>query len=505
MTPERWEQIRDLLHSAMQMEAKKRQVFLDQRCSKDPTLRQELDRLLAAEGELDSSFLESPAVELVASHLASSPSSRLLVPSNRSLIGLRLGDYEIIEEIGSGGMGEVYRGCRADDEYRKQVAIKLVRAGQDSRSIVQRFKQERQILASLDHPNIGRLLDGGTTGDGLPFFVMEFIEGLPIDRYCDTRQLGISERLRLFQQVCSAVQYAHQHGLIHRDLKPGNILVAADGVPKLLDFGIAKVLEPGVFAGQAEATMTICRALTPSYASPEQIKGTTITTASDIYSLGVVLYALLTGHSPYKVTHEAAEEMLHAVCEVDPEKPSTAVGRTANEDNQQALIESSVEKLSHRLRGDLDDIVLMALRKEPQRRYASAAQFSEDIQRHLENRPVIARKDTVVYLASKFVRRNKTAVAAAALLVLSVLAGMFATLRQARIAQAERARAEHRFNEVRQLANSLMFDIHDAIQDLPGSTPARKILIDKSLQYLDSLASESRGDASLRRELAIGV
>ena len=422
-----------------------------------------------------------------------------------AMIGRRLGPYEIVEQIGAGGMGEVYRAVRADDQYKKQVAIKLVRAGQRSAQILTRFRNERQILASLDHPNIARLLDGGMAPEATPYLVMDLIEGQPIDEYCDNRNLTITSRLKLFLEVCSAVGYAHRRLIVHRDLKPGNILVTAEGVPKLLDFGIAKILDSGEILG-LEATATLLRILTPGYASPEQIQGETITTLSDVYSLGVVLYELLTGHHPYRVPNRTPDAILRAVCEFEPERPSAVVLRTATMDGHKpeltpamvsAVREGSPEKLHKRLSGDLDNIVLMALRKEPERRYASVEQFGEDIRRHLDDLPVVARNNTVGYRARKFVVRHKAAVVAAALVTMTLLVALAVTIREARVAQ-------QRFNDVRSLANSLIFDIHDSIQDLPGTTPARKLIVAKALQYLDSLARESRGDRSLQRELAAG-
>jgi serine/threonine protein kinase len=504
MTPERWQQLKKLLAPALDLEASQRSQYLGEVCLGDPSLRSELERLLAAEDNAGTGFLSGPPSFGDPEEDSDS--------SSKPLIGLRVGSYKIVEEIGCGGMGEVYRALRADDQYSKQVAIKLVRAGHDSKAVLQRFKNERQILASLDHPNIARLLDGGETEDGLPYFVMELIEGMPIDKYCDECKLMITDRLQLFRQVCSAVQYAHQRLTIHRDIKPGNILVTPEGVPKLLDFGIARMLDLTAAEGQLQPTLTVFRALTPGYASPEQMAGAAITTVSDLYSLGVVLYELLTGRSPYRLTGHSPQEIALAVCEVEPEKPSMVVRRIQIEEGGSgssatvaevaALRQVSRDKLSKRLAGDLDNIVLMALRKEPQRRYASVEQFAEDIQRHLENLPVIARKDTVGYRTSKFLTRHKAGVVAAAVVLFTLLLGMGITVREAQIARAQQARAERHFKDIRELSNSLMIDIHDAIQDLPGSTPARKMLVDKSLKYLDRLASESGGDTSLQRELA---
>jgi eukaryotic-like serine/threonine-protein kinase len=516
MTPERWQQIKGVLQSALEIEPPARTKFLDQACDDDAALRQEVESLLAAD--------DSPAPEKKLSLELLNPLAYAgTIPADVADMaalsaGRWVGPYKIIERIGAGGMGEVYRAVRDDDQYRKQVAIKTVRAGQNSALVLSRFRNERQILASLDHPNIARLLDGGTTKEGAAYFVMELIDGQPIDQHCDQQTLSITERLKLFLQVCSAVQYAHQRLIIHRDIKPGNILVNSEGVPKLLDFGIAKLLDTNIEGGEAEATLTIFRILTPAYASPEQVKGEPITTASDVYSLGVVLYELLTGSSPYPVASRSANEISRAVCEFEPERPSTALRRAAESnprsaENTQASVDrlpdTSRLKLRKRLSGDLDNIALMALRKEPERRYATVEQFAEDIRRHLDNLPVIARKGTFRYRASKFLTRHKAGISAATLVVLILLTSLVVTLREARVArqQAElasqqRARAERRFNDVRKLANSLMFDIHDSIRSLPGATPARKLLVSRALEYLDSLSPEASGDPSLQRELA---
>ena len=313
-------------------------------------------------------------------------------------------------------MGVVYLAVRADDHYQKRVAIKLVQHGLYTGAILHRFRTERQILASLDHPNIARLLDGGTTTDGRPYLVMEYVEGLPIDVYCDRHKLSISERLRLFRTVCAAVHYAHQNLVIHRDLKPSNILVSTDGVPKLLDFGIAKLLNPELSAPSLVFTESGLQLLTPEYASPEQVRGEPLTTASDVYALGVLLYELLTGHQPYRLTSRRRQDLERVICEVDPLKPSTAISRSDADTETDGTgqrtpatvsqtREGQPEKLRRRLTGDLDNIVLMALRKEPQRRYGSAEHLAEDLRRHLEGLPVMARPQTFGYRSAKFIRR----------------------------------------------------------------------------------------------------
>jgi eukaryotic-like serine/threonine-protein kinase len=502
LNSERWVLIKSALSAALDADAADIPACLDDACGGDAELRQEVESLLALKDDPDLELLESAAIHIPAGATDASISH---------WIGRRIGAYEIVEEIGSGGMGDVYRAVRADDEYRKEVAIKLVRAGSNTDSVVARFRGERQVLAGLDHPNIARLLDGGTTEDGLPYFAMELVEGLPLYEYCDTYKLNTSDRLRLFLEICSAVQYAHRHLIVHRDLKPGNILVTADGRPKLLDFGIAKILDAAPASNESTATMF--RFLTPEYASPEQIRGGTITTASDVYSLGRLLYETLTGRRPYRTAGGAPHEIAHAICDTTPEKPSTVVlrsGQVPQPDAESestpasvsALRDGTPEKLSRRLRGDLDNIILTALRKEPERRYASVEQLAGDIRNHLEHLPVSATRDTIRYRVRKFVARNKTAVAAGVLATAAVLAGTAASLYEAHRARQNELRAERRFNDVRALANSLLFDIHDAIRPLPGSTPARKLIVERALQYLDSLDSESGGDPSLQRELA---
>jgi serine/threonine protein kinase len=506
MSPERYQQVKQLFQSALELEPEKRAAFLAEACARDDDLRAEVESLLASH-EGAENFIEMPA-------LAEMPTLPLEEVAD-SMVGQRIGPYKLIREIGHGGMGKVYLAVRADEEFQKRVAIKLVKRGMETDFILRRFRNERQILASLDHPNIARLLDGGTTEDGLPYFVMEYIEGQPLVEYCDQRKLSTTERLKLFRTICSAVHYAHQNLVIHRDLKPSNILVTAEGVVKLLDFGIAKILNPDLSAATIAPTATAMRLMTPEYASPEQVRGLAVTTASDVYSLGVVLYELLTGHRPYRVTSSALHEITRIICEEEPKKPSTAIScievvlgpdgtvqKQLTPEEVSKNREGQPEKLRRRLQGDLDNIVLMAMRKEPQRRYSSVEQFSEDIRRHLEGLPVIARKDTFGYRAGKFVKRHKAGVAAAVLFFITLLIGIVATAWQASVANRERARAERRFNDVRKLANSFLFEFHEAIERLPGSTPARALVVRRALEYLDSLAQEASSDLSLQRELA---
>lgn len=510
MHADRWELIEQLCQEALDRPKEQQEVFLELACGQDQELRREVESLLAHRWQAEN-FIEAPAMELAARAVAADQHGSTAGTSRQ--IGRLISHYRIVEEVASGGMGDVYRAVRADGTYDKQVAIKLIQGARSTDFFLARFQNERQILADLDHPNIARLLDGGTTAEGLPYVVMEYIQGLPIDEFCEQKSLTVRERLEVFRTVCSAVHYAHQNLVVHRDLKPSNILVTADGVPKLLDFGIAKMLNPHRGEPPLEQTVTVMRMLTPDYASPEQLRNEPISTASDIYSLGVILYELLTGLSPYRVATDSPQELMKAICDTQPEKPSVSVMlRPATEGaslEQPSSFGSSTRpvaekrgKLRKVLAGDLDNIVLNALRKEPQRRYSSAEQFSEDIRRYLVGLPVVAHEDSMSYRARKFVARHKLGVAAVLLLVASLAGGLVGTLWQAHVAKLERARAERRFNDVRKLANSLMFEVHDSIRDLPGATAARKLIIQRAQEYLDSLAQESKSDPALLRELA---
>jgi len=427
VTPERWQRIKQLLLAAEEIDPGNRDGFLREACGSDEALRAEIESLIEADpGAMESGFSTTNLMRMAGISTAADP-----------MIGRRVGAYEIVRAIGQGGMAVVYLAVRADDAYRKEVAVKLVRSGLDNVEVLNRFRNERQTLASLDHPNIVRLIDGGSTTEGVPYLVMDHVEGVPIDEYCDTHRLSIEQRVRLFCSVCGAVQYAHQKLVVHRDLKPSNILVASEGVPKLLDFGISKVLTPDAFDLSQVVTQTGVRRMTPAYASPEQVRGSSVTPASDIYSLGVVLYELLTGHRPYRLKQQTPIELEHAICEQEPENPSTAVDRVETEISPDGTTisrtpelvslprEGEPDKLRRRLRGDLDNIVLMALQKEPSRRYASVEEFSCDLQGHLGHLPVRARRRTLAYRISKFAQRRKTEVVVGIALASIVAVALF--------------------------------------------------------------------------------
>jgi serine/threonine-protein kinase len=443
MDRERLKRIEELFQEALDLAPGQRSAFLEESCGEDAELRREVEAFVAAHAEAGD-LMDRPIVE------------HGIPPGHDSSAAPEyVGPYRVLRKIGEGGMSEVYLAIRDDVEFRKRVAAKLIRHDMDSEDLLRRFRTERQILAGLDHPNIAKLLDGGSTESGLPYFVMDYIDGVPIDRYCDAQRLSINERLELFRTVCSAVQYAHQNLVIHRDIKASNILVTSEGVPKLLDFGIAKLLNPEQFALQVEYTATWLRPMTPSYASPEQIGGKMVGTPSDVYSLGVLLYKLLTGHLPYQLHGLNPTDVTRVILEHEPDKPSTAVGRTDPAPAQGGAPSTAITpelvsrargvqapQLRRQLAGDLDNIVMMALRKEAQRRYSSVEQLSEDIRRYLAGMPVLARTDTLGYRAAKFLRRNRLGVAVAAAFVVLLVGFAFSVTLQRDEARRERDRAE---------------------------------------------------------------
>jgi serine/threonine protein kinase/tetratricopeptide (TPR) repeat protein len=477
----RWRRLDELFAEAFGREGADREAWLGALAPEDQALLPELRSLLLA-GDRGGDFLEA-AVEQAERNLGLAPDAEL--------VGKRIGAYRLSGLLGRGGMGAVYLAERADDAFRQRVAIKLIPSALATAEARHRFGAERQTLAGLVHPHIARLLDGGETDEGLPYLVMEHVDGEPIDAYCDRHGLDLGKRLQLFRAVCAAVEHAHRNLVVHRDLKPANILVTGDGEVKLLDFGIAKLL-PG--AGD-ETTLLLTRVgrpyLTPMFASPEQLRGETITTATDIYGLGLLLFRLLTGRHPYRFASSRPGEIERVVCEEPPARPSAAIAAGA----PQGVGGLAPAALRRRLQGDLDNIVLMALRKEPARRYASVEQLDDDVRRHVEQLPVRARPDTLAYRGGKFGRRHRASLAAAALLLFSLVGGLLSTMRQARI-------AERRFGDVRALANALLFEVHDAVAPLAGSTPVRQLLVRKGLEYLDRLAAEAGDDPALQLELA---
>ena len=472
MTPERWGRVREVFDHALKLGPAERDAFVSAESAGDEELRHEVTSLLAC-ATTNTHFVD--------------PASLLA----DSMLDRHFGPYRAVRSLGFGGMGAVYLAMRDDDQFRRRVAVKVVRPELMDEQMLRRFQNERQTLAVLDHPNIVRLLDGGTE-NGVPYFVMDHVEGQPIDQYCESHKLSVAERLQLFRAVCGAVHYAHQNLVVHRDLKPGNILVTPEGVPKLLDFGIAKMLRPEYSSQLSGYTRTAMQPLTPEYASPEQLLGQPVTTASDIYSLGVLLFRLLTGQHPFQDQSRSVADLVHAICETEPEKPSTLV---LHEAASRATPRNRPRTLSRRLRGDLDRIVLMAVRKEPQRRYASAEHLSEDLRRHLEGKPVLARKATWTYRLSKFALRHKPGAAAAVVAVVLLTASAAMTLEQ-------KHRAERRFTELRQFANFAVNDLDEAFRG--GLTPGRKKLVEQALGYLDGLGREAGGDEKLMAEVMAG-
>ena len=460
--------IESVFHEALATSEPLRSALLEAMCEGDERLLEEVGSLLKA------SEMEEQATASCQSEVEGS--------SERSSHRKRIGPYELDRLVGRGGMGCVYLAHRADGQFDQQVAIKLIDLPFLTDLFRERFRQERQILARLSHPNIARMLDGGVSEDGELYLAMEYANGLPIQRYCSEHSLSIRERIEIFKAVCTAVRFAHQNLVVHRDLKPDNIVVLEDGTPKLLDFGTAKLLSPIDAVVEGEFTRQGFHSFTPQYASPEQVLGRPISTASDIYSLGVLLYLLVTGAAPYELKEFTTDEMVRVICEAQPPKPS--------------------EKCVYgRMDSDIDSIILKALRKEPEERYASVDRLIADLQAYLDGRPVAAHRGSFRYHALKFVRRNKLALAASALLFVAVIAGAGGILWQAHIAGIQRQRAEARAEDLRKLSNSLLSEIDEAIQKLPGSTPAQKLLVETVLEHLDRAAKDASGDPMIKLDL----
>jgi tetratricopeptide (TPR) repeat protein len=514
-SPIDWGRIEQEFHNALDLSEPERAAFVE---AQPPEIREPLHRLLAGakyEGQIER------AIQGAATLVNQPPGM--------------LGPYRLVRLIGSGGMGSVYLAVRADDQYQKQVAIKLMRRGMDTQEMLNRFRQERQILANLEHPHIARLLDGGAAPDGRPYLVMEYLQGRPLDVYCREAELDLADRCRLFLKVCGAVSFAHRNLVVHRDLKPANILVDDDGAPKLLDFGMAKLLDAGGDGGVTR-TVPANRPVTPDYVSPEQYRGTSITTAADVYSLGAVLFALLTNHAPHRFSSYSASELERVICQEEPPRASELATRWKD-----------------RIRGDLDAIVAKAMRKEPALRYASVDQLAEDVGRYLGGLPVAARRGNLQYRASKFLKRHAAAIGVGTALATALIGGSTIALlqaqragrerqnavasqrradasrveaerqaqealRQSALAEEQRKRAEleavaaetqrqiasRRFDQVRELAGKFILDFDRAIQNLPGSTAARKMMVETGLKYFDTLVQEAHGDRGLLEEIARG-
>jgi serine/threonine protein kinase/tetratricopeptide (TPR) repeat protein len=486
LTSERWSQIKGALASALETDPAERPAELDRLCGGDAVLRGEVEALLAFKAHADT--LLNTGVAPGAAPGAAPGHLRMEAPPPAAI-----GAYRVVRELGRGGMGVVYLGERADGQFRKQAAIKLITSGRHDATMQRRFRRERQILAQLEHPGIARLLDGGVTEDGQPYFIMEYIEGQGLLEYCDRKKRSVTERLRLFLKVCDAVAYAHQQLIVHRDLKPGNILVTAQGTPHLLDFGIGQVLGAG--EGAEDITQAGFPMMTPAYASPEQARGEPYTVLSDVYSLGVILYELLAGRRPYEVSAVSYIELARVISEQQPVALGQAAGSGTAETAEWRS--STPERLRRSLSGDLERIVAKALSKDARLRYAGVQELADDVRRHLDGRPVKARPATLRYRAGKLLRRHRVLLPAAAAALALILSFAAATWWEAR-------RAERRFQQVRGLAHSVMFELDDAIAKMPGSTAAQELLVRRALEYLQSLARDAGNDAGLQREVALG-
>jgi len=462
-----WSRLESLFYEASVLEGEEQDRFVEQATAGDDALRVELRDLLRRSNSAGARI--AAMVERVAARVA----------GGSNWAGRTFGPYRIVREIGRGGMGLVFEAWRDDAEYHKKVALKVAPDWRDLAWLRDRFRNERQILARLEHPNIARFLDGGTE-DGIPYFAMEYIDGQPVTVWVHEHGLGVRERVAMFRQICAAVSYAHENLVIHRDLKPANILVDATGTPKLLDFGIATLLD--AVATQASST-TGSRLWTPDYASPEQVRGDPITVRTDVYSLGLLLYELLCGERAQGGEQPSPAAVERAVCETDPDPPSVVAAARGD------------KALSRALHGDLDRIVATAIRKEPARRYNSARALDLDLERYLAGRPVSARPNTPAYRFMKLLRRNRVASLAAIIVSLAVAGGIGTTLYEAR-------RAERRFQEVRSLANAFIFDVDGRIEYLPGATEARKAIVSTALKYLENLRRDAGRDASLQCDLA---
>jgi serine/threonine protein kinase len=499
MTPQQYQRLSEAFLSALETPTSERTAWLSDVCGDDVEFRKRLERMLAAD-ERSGIAIDQPICDAGFEILASQERGA----SEVAMVGQTVGKFQIIREIGGGGMGVVYEAMRSDLAGAKPVAVKIVKRGMDTDAVVRRFQLERRILAKFDHPYIAQFHDSGATDDGRPYFVMEYVAGQPIDEFCKTHRLSVVERLRLFCKVCEAVQYAHQNLIVHRDLKPGNILVATDATPKLLDFGIAKALISDFEHDDAFTHLSLTQTgrpiLTPAYASPEQVRGEPITVATDIYSLGGLLYALLAGCPPHSFSNSSLDEIRRVVCEVEPEPPSKRI----TFQQSQTFGDDPPKKLRRLLSGDLDAIALTALRKDAQRRYATVEHLLADVRRYLNHLPVSARRDRFAYRIGKYVRRNRLRLTAGAVVALSVLGGTGVSVWQSARATAQAQASERRTEDLRQITGFLLSQFNDEMEKLPGSTKAREALVKESIKYLDRLDQEGGQSPAQRRELALG-
>ncbi len=474
---------------ALQLQGPDREAFLAEACGDNGELRSSVDSVLLAVSD-SSAFLDvPPTLEKI------------------DLVGKQVGPYKILEEIGEGGMGSVYLGERSGEEFTQKVAIKLVRGQLFAKELIQRFHAERKILASLNHPYIAGLIDGGTTSDGMPYLVMEYVDGVTVDRYCDDNQLDVRERIKLIQQVAMAVHAAHQNLVVHRDLKPSNVLVTKDGIPKLLDFGIAKLLTPTQEEESGNTTVFGRQAMTPNYASPEQVLENKVTTASDVYTLGVLAYRLLTGERPYHIETSTHKAMVNSFESLTVPKPSLRLNTLESQDDVVKIAtarSTTPTKLKKQLSGDLDNILAKALHKDPSRRYSSIANFSEDLDRYLSDLPVEARADSMMYRLSRFVSRHRFGVGVSVGAVLLLVAGLAGISWAYFQAEQARALANMRFDQVRAIANTLMFEVYDDIERVPGTGSARETLASEAQQYLETLANVPNASTQVKLEAARG-
>ncbi len=471
-------QVLSICDEALQQAESERDLFLKQACQGDHELRASVDSVLIAISDAGD-FLDHD----------------LNQETESSLIGQQIGKYRLVEKLGEGGMGSVFLGQRDDDEIKQKVAIKLIKSHMLAREIVERFHAERKILAALNHPYIAGLIDSGTSRDGIPYLVMEYINGLPIDHYCNTKGLSLAQRIRLVQKVAMAVHTAHQNLVVHRDLKPSNVLVTTDGIPKLLDFGIAKLITDEGNSSGSNTTVFGRQAMTPNYASPEQVLEGKVTTASDVYSLGVLTYQLLSGERPYHIKTSTHRELVQSFESLFIPKPSERLNTLSNPERIDHIASdrsTTPAKLRKTLSGDLDNILAKALHPDPTRRYSSVADFSADLDRYLNKLPVEARGDSVSYRIGRFISRHRFGVAAALGGVTLLFAGLGATSWAYIKAESARAEADQLFSQVRNIAATMMFDAYDEVSKLRGSTRAREVLATSAQQYLDSLAASDR-------------